>query len=477
MKLKFNTYGNEKQKEAVKAWLDPKISRVLYGGTKGCGKSYLGINLIFGDAFIYPGTHYFIARKQLNDLRKHTIPSIFEVFKSWNLSEKYWKFNGQDNFYTLYNDSRVYLLSADYEPSDPDFERFGSNQYTRGWFEEAGQLPAAAVNNLIASTGRWKNDEYNLPVKTLETFNPSKNYLYSLRKQWEKGTLPEHIIYIRAFLKDNKMLGQEYWENLERTLSDSQKQRLMYDNWDYDDDPKLLINSQAINDLFTNDFIEPNNLKRLGFSVKNYGVADLAMQGRDNFLAIPANIFSSQVSNEDGSFEQKNYVLVNFKEGIDKPKATGKEIETDFKNLLIKFNIPRSQAIADSDGLGAYLESYLEGIVAFHGQSKPVNSNEFENSKSELAWKLAEIINTSSMKIIATEEQKERIIRELGVLKAVSISYDEIKKRIISKDKSNNGNAETMKGLLGHSPDYLDILIMLMYFLVNKTNVSLFDAV
>ena len=36
----------------------------------------LDVLLIFGDAFLYPGTHYFISRKHLNDLRKYTIPSI-----------------------------------------------------------------------------------------------------------------------------------------------------------------------------------------------------------------------------------------------------------------------------------------------------------------------------------------------------------------------------------------------------------------
>jgi hypothetical protein len=33
-------------------------------------------SLIFGDALIYPETHYFIARQELIDLRKFTIPTI-----------------------------------------------------------------------------------------------------------------------------------------------------------------------------------------------------------------------------------------------------------------------------------------------------------------------------------------------------------------------------------------------------------------
>jgi phage terminase large subunit len=43
-------------------------------------------------------------------------------------------------------------------------------------------------------------------------------------------------------------------------------------------------------------------------------------------------------------------------------------------------------------------------------------------------------------------------------LKADNVNADERKKRIISKEK--------MKEIIGHSPDYLDMLLMRMFFLV-----------
>lgn len=81
MVLDFNTRGNEKQLQACEYWLDDISEQILYGGAKSGGKSYLGCSLIFGDAFLYPETHYFIARKELSDLRKYTIPSIYEVLQ------------------------------------------------------------------------------------------------------------------------------------------------------------------------------------------------------------------------------------------------------------------------------------------------------------------------------------------------------------------------------------------------------------
>jgi hypothetical protein len=140
---------------------------------------------------------------------------------------------------------------------------------------------------------------------------------------------------------------------------------------------------------------------------------------------------------------------------LDQEYSTGKSIETDLKRMMIECSIPRSKMIADSDGLGNYLESYLNGIREFHGGTRPINP-EYDNLKSECAFKLADMINNRLLRIVCTEAQKERIIEELGVLKQDHIDADTRKKGIISKEK--------MKEILGRSPDYLDMLIMAMFF-------------
>src|ERR1035437_8276032 len=104
---------NPKQIEAAKAWINPNIEEILYGGAKGGGKSYLGASLIFGDALIYPETHYFIAREEFNDLRKYTIPTIYEIFKNWGLKlEDSAVYNGQDYVFNLKNGSKVFLIAC-----------------------------------------------------------------------------------------------------------------------------------------------------------------------------------------------------------------------------------------------------------------------------------------------------------------------------------------------------------------------------
>ena len=429
MQIVFDTYGNEKQKQVCRHWLDDTATDIVYGGSKGSGKSYLGCSLIFGDAFTYPGTFYFIARKQLIDLRKYTIPTIYEVFEHWGITREYYRYNGNDNYFDLHNGSRVYLIDAKYMPTDPLYQRFGSMQMTRGWIEEAGEFTFDAKSNLQASIGRWKNDVYNLKGKLLQTCNPAKNYLYSdYYKKNKDGTLETWKKFVQAYPNDNKRLSSGYLENLGRILTKNQKERLLFGNWEYDDDPDLLVDYDAVCDCFTNEYATTGQ-KCIS--------ADLAMKGRDRFVS---GYFNGNIATVE----------------IDKPKATGKEIEEDLSRLMKLRGVGRSQTVADSDGLGAYLESYLNGIKEFHGGATATDRKTYFNLKSECAYKLAEKIMKRELRIICTEEQAEKIKEELMLLKAENIDTDTAKKRIISKEK--------MKEIIGRSPDYLDILIMGMYF-------------
>lgn len=433
MEIVFDTHDNERQKECVAAWLNPDILDIVYGGSKGSGKSYLGVSLIFGDALIYPGTFYFIARKKLNDLRKYTIPSIYEVFEHWGITKEYYTYNGQDNYFELYNGSRVYLIDAAYQPSDPEYARFGSMQMTRGWIEEAGEFHLDAKNNLQATVGRRKNDDYNLAPKVLMTCNPAKNFLFSeYYKKHKDKKLESWKCFIQALPKDNKMLPKGYLLNLERTLTTSQKKRLLWGLWEYDDDPSLLIDSyDAICDLFLNDHVLEG--------ADNYLSTDLAMKGRDRWIAASWKGLVAKID-------------------IDETYSKSKEMEVRLKALMIRKRIPRSHTVADSDGLGAYLGGYIEGIKEFHGGSRALNNLMYFNLKTECAFKLAELINKREIRVICTDEQAEILKQELGVLRQINLNVDTAPKRIISK--------EDMKGLLGWSPDYLDTLLMRMIYLL-----------
>lgn len=431
MELSFDTYENEKQKEAARFWLDSTTSEIIYGGSKGSGKSYLGCKLLFADALIYPETHYFIARKALNDLRKFTIPSVHEVFADWKLDGSYYKFNGQDNVFTLYNGSRVYLLEASYQPSDPLYYRFGSMQMTRGWIEEAGQFEEEAKNNLAASIGRWKNEKYGLKGKLLQTCNPSKNFLYKDYKANKEGRLPEWKRFIQALPTDNKKLDAGYLESLNRSLSKNEKERLLFGNWEYDDDPATLCQYEKLLELFTNRF---DTLKG-----EKFITADIARFGSDKIVI--------------GLWEGYTVTIYAYEKlAIDE---TARKIET----LRIEHNIPLSQVVVDEDGVGGGVKDIIK-CKGFVNNSRALDEENYENLQAQCAFKLAERINVNGIYIVSQDlKQNELIVEELEQLKQKDVDSDG-KKGIVGKDK--------VKAIIGRSPDYRDMLLMREWFNLGK---------
>lgn len=434
----FNANGNDKQLEVAEHWIDPIVSEVAYGGSKGSGKSFLGASLIFADALIYPETNYFIARKELNDLRKFTQPTIREVLDGWGLDERYWKFNGQDNYYTLYNGSKVFFIDASYKPSDPDYHRFGSIQMTRGWIEEAGEIDEKAKSMLQATIGRWKNDEYNLPGKLLLTLNPAKNFVYEnyyLAKK--EGRLPEYRKFVQALPSDNKKLPKNYIRDLLRTLDERDAQRLVYGIWEFDDNPYSLYDYDSICNLFTNSFVKPSG--------QRYLTADIAYMGADTFV----------IKIWHGFVVEKVIAL-------DKIDETA--IGTKIKELAEQYRIPYSNIAYDADGLRKFTANSLSKLTAakpFVNNSAPLKDKQYKNLKAECAFLLKEALEANKI-FIADLTYKKQLIADLEQIRREPMD-DEGKIRLESKKK--------LKERTGKSPDYFDALLMRFIFELKTTTV------
>jgi len=440
MKLTFDTRGNEKQKACARAWIDPNITDIVYGGAKGGAKSWTGVSLIFGDAFIYPETMYFIARKKLNDLRKFTVPTINQVFQQWGITDKYYRYNGQDNVFKLHNDSQVFLLDAAPQPSDPYYYRFGSMTMTRGWIEEAGEFEEAAKNNLAASIGRWKNDTYGLPPKLLQTCNPAKNYLYrEYYRKFRDGKLENWKAFIQAFPQDNKMLPAGYVENLLRTLSRNEIERLIRGNWEFDDDPSVLMDYDKIVDLFSNTHVEYGEKKI---------TIDAARFGGDKIVIIEWEGWRAKVR-------------VFQKQALD---VTSQRIEES----RISLKCGKSDILVDEDGVGGGIVDFYKckGFVnnssplpspdgQLDDKGNPIREN-FDNLKSQCYFRFAKRVNDNGVYIDCDDpEIRQMIIEELEVIKQRNMDSD-MKRGVIPK--------EEMKELLGRSPDFADTLMMREYF-------------
>lgn len=456
MQLQFKT-KNPKQLEAASYWVDDTTEEILYGGAKGGGKSYLGASLIFADALIYPETHYFIARQELNDLRKFTTPTIAEVFKNWGLDiSLYAPFNGQDSAYNIHNGSKVFLIACKEIPSDPLYERFGSMQMTRGWTEEGGEIAEAAKANLSLSIGRWKNKEYNLAPKHLITANPKKGWLKrEFVDPFKQGVLPPTRKYIQAFATDNAAyLPAAYIEKLKNEKDAVRRQRLWEGRWDYDENHDALVSYDALSDLFSNTVIG---------SDERYLIVDVARLGRDS------TVFAFWKGLELYRIETRE------KQGTD-------TTEQQAKDFAAQEHIPYSHILIDEDGIGGGVVDHLKGVKGFTANSTPIptaaqvhfkavsplgefnTTTTYTNLKTQCGFKIAELINEHQVSI-TVPEYREQIIEELTAqLRQKDVDTDR-KMMLRPKDE--------VKQEIGRSPDIGDTIIMRAWYELQKNALNL----
>lgn len=419
-----------KQTKALDLLEDNTTTELLFGGGAGGGKSILGCYWLLKMCFKYPGTRWVMGRSSLKTLKETTLNSFFFVCQQQELkSGQHYRYNAQSGIIYFPNGSEILLKDMAFYPSDPQFDELGSLEITGAFVDECNQIIHKAWL-VLKSRIRYKLDEYGIVPKMLGSCNPSKEWVYRVfYKPYRDNKLPRQMKFIQALLSDNPEISEHYRGNL-LSLDKASIERLLHGNWEYSDDPALLCDYDAILDMFT--CMSPEKGDR---AIS----ADLAMQGRDNFVV--------------GYWEGLDCTIE-----IDKPQAKGKEIEQDIADLMRRKKVGHTQTVVDSDGMGAYLESYLTGIKEFHGGAQAIDKNEFGNLKSECGYKLAEVINKRKIRVHCTEDQKDKIIKEVQVLKAASVDADETRKRIIKKD--------LMKELIGNSPDYLDMLLMRMLFLV-----------
>jgi phage terminase large subunit len=430
-KPKFRLH--QKQKEAfLKLTQDYDCKEVLFGGAKNGGKSFLGAGWIFSSALMYPDTFYFIARKEVGQLRAFTIPTIMEWFKTSNIDfNKYCTFNGVSGYFTLYNGSRVYLIACTHYPRDPLYERFGSMQFTQGWIEEGGEVPEAAYDNLKLSVGRWNNDKYNLPFKLLITCNPKKNWMYNdFYKPWRDGNLPKTKYFVQSLVTDNIYRQSGSIEVLDSIKDKTTLMRLRYGEWEYSDTENALMSYDAIQSIFTNTFVKAEGRK--------YIISDIARFGNDKTIIRVWH----------------GYRVIHV-ESITK-KST-KDVAQRIKELCFKFGVQMHNVLIDEDGVGGGVIDQLTGAKGFIANSSPVNvkpHEAFDSLKSQCAYKIAEMIN-DGMIYEPNSEHSNDLIADLEQIKEKNVDHDG-KRGIVPKQK--------MKQVLGRSPDNGDTYIMRAYF-------------
>jgi len=431
----INLELTKKQTLAFEYLQDDKTTEVLFGGSAGGGKSFIGCAWLIINCIKYPGTRWLMGRSKLKALKQTTLNTFFEIASLWNLNQSHYSYNQQSGEITFYNGSVIILKDLFLYPSDPNFDSLGSLEITGAFIDEVNQITEKA-KNIVSSRIRYKLTKYKLIPKMLMTCNPAKNWVYDEFYQKHKiNNLEEYKKFIPALVTDNPNISEHYINQLKK-LDEVSKKRLLLGQWEYED-KDALINYDNILNIFQDYKLNDDDIK------VDYISCDVARKGKDKAVILVWSSFKIiEIHTLDIS-------LIN-------------EIVDVINNLKSKYKLSNRNVVVDGDGVGGGVIDYLKGCYDFVNNSKPLKDENYQNLKTQCYFKLSEKINDGELEIFNYDINiKEKIIQELQLIKRKNIDSDG-KLQILSKQE--------IKDMIGRSPDYADAMMMRMVFEFKNTN-------
>jgi phage terminase large subunit len=416
---------HDKQKEALSYLaIDNECRQLLYGGSAGSGKSFLGCDWQIKRRLKYPGTRGLIGRAELKKLRLSTLATFFELCTKYNLiAGKHFTYNGQDHVINWFNGSQIILMDLADMPSDPDFGRFGSLEITDYFVDEASEVSEKCVN-ILNSRVRFKLINDN--PKGLLTCNPHKGWLYrEFFDAQRNGSIRKDRQFIQALPTDNPHISPVYIESLQM-LPDIDRKRLLEGDWDYDETKDRLYEYDDLLRCF-----RPSTT--LG---DKFITADIARMGDDRTVIVVWN-----------NLHAEKFVVL-------KHKPINEVVDT-INDLIKNHSVRLSNVLVDEDGIGGGVVDFIR-CKGFLNGSKSVRDN-YMNLKSDCYFKLGELISSNAITFESTH--KDTIVKELEMIR---------REKIDSDGKLRVTNKEDLKKRHGISPDFADAIMMRAFYELKK---------
>ena len=235
----YDVGGNPQYKPYCSKCLNTNIPQMMLGGgSAGGGKSYLASIWLVSSCFRFENIRAIVARKTLKSLKESTWNTICAVVKKWGLKEdEHYRINNVAGTMKFWNDSVIIMLDMADQPSDPNFERFGSMEATLAAVDEVSEISQKAIEVLFSRL-RWKTHETFKVSKMLLTTNPTTNWVRSRFVQDDNGdkvACREGEFYVPFSVFDNPDIGfrQTYEAALNKISDRATRERLLYGNWDF----------------------------------------------------------------------------------------------------------------------------------------------------------------------------------------------------------------------------------------------------
>ena len=437
---------SKKQKLFLDICDNQQFVDILLGGGAGGGKSITVCLWIVIQCRNYPGIRIGLGRKEISRLKQTTLITLLrEVHPKLGITEKEYTYNDRKNTVDYINGSSILLVDLAPEPSDPNFDKFGSLNLTHVVIEEIGEIAKKARDVFVSRKNRYLNTEYGIVGKSVATCNPSQNFVkteyYNPYKalggggyqKWEYGKVfinGEEKVAYRAFLRslvtDNPFIDQNYIESL-RHLPDAERKRLLEGNWDFEDTDKIVFKPLMLERALTD---------KVEIGARYIGV-DIADTGSDKTVM---------------SLVENNVLIEQKTVTVDKAEAIGEQIALE----IIKYaqqngldNRTAKQIGIDANGVGASTRDFLRSKGWFTkefiaGAGSKLN---FKNIRGEAIWTMSEYMDRGDFMI-------HRGLDTWNILKdqLVAHQYSTEERQILINQKKD------IKAQLGVSPDYAESL-------------------
>lgn len=438
----MNLKLSRKQEITLKALDHPQIVDILLGGGAGGAKSItIGLWMTL-QCRNYPGIRIGLGRKELTRLKQTSLYTLlYEVHPLLGVTNSEYAYNDQKARVSYINGSVIQCIDLAPSPRDPDYDSFGSLNFTHTVIEEAGEIVKKARDIFHSRKNRFKNEEYNIVGKSITTCNPSDNFLKSdYYKPYEKQGGGSHQFwphgevivngerkigyrgFIQSLVKDNPFAPKNYVEVL-KMLPPAEKKRLHDGDWNFTLTDKMIFPPLVL-DRATTDIVKPG---------KRYIGVDIADTGADNIIMT--------LGEEDTLVDQKSIV-------VDKEQAIGEQIALAIIKYAQQNGVNPFDIGIDGVGVGASTRDFLRSRgwfvrIFIAGAGSLLQT--FNNIRSEVIYTMGQEMDQGKFKIYRKMPTYDTLIDQL---KPHEYTTEERLIKVTPKDK--------IKEQLGVSPDYAE---------------------
>lgn len=315
------------------------------------------------------------------------------------------------------------------------------------WIDQDSGFPITERNGVVRyfmKDGQkyiWGDTEEEVYIRAKSTIDTAIEKSTKDDFKLSKSDFIKSITFISGSIYENTELlkvNPAYLANL-MSQSEAEKASLLEGNWKVRLSDNDVYDYYKFLDIFTNKHAQ---------SGERYITADIALKGSDMFTI----------------WVWEGWRVIGF---YYMDKSDGKQVIDKLKEIAYKHKVPQSNITFDADGVGGFIDGWLETSKPFINNSKALQvegiTEEYKNLKTQCYYRSGDKVRNAEIYIpdeigsimIGDKTLKQRMIHERKAIKRDKVDSDG-KLCIIPKDQ--------MKEIIGHSPDVLDAFMMRALF-------------